>query len=182
MGLGQSKSPKLERKEFQDEDLYAELISRENIPPIKVYLNRHISSSAVESLKDSEALAMQLAKQLVIETLTEKEMPNKFGELLRYIFAYESIRQPTRWLVYWSLNENSNVRYMNTFTRWQLDWWMQNGGVPQVGSLCDWWLRDRQSREATINPLLKWTLRQRETVVNPTTAIVVSSLPYAKVR
>lgn len=174
-----------------DMDLFAEIVSSGDgptagLPPLKILLNEQISSSAVETLRDSKLVAQQLAKTIVMDALADAHNQGKFGEFLQYAFAYESILYPTRWLVHWSIHTDNSVANSRVFLKEQLLHWLQDtdrtyGPQKQLVDLCDWWLREERSRVEAVDPLLVWTLRQKDSVKDPLAATVCAALAYARV-
>jgi hypothetical protein len=150
---------------------------------IKDLLNEQISSTAVDSLRDSQQVANEMAKTIIYDVLKDKDTKGKFGELLQFLFAYESVLHPTRWLVYWSLNLDSTMNSIEYQTKWQIDYWAKlDPTLSLKSSLLDssiYWLKTSEARKYHIDPLLMWTLQQK-TVVDPVAGIVVDALPYIK--
>lgn len=87
--------------------VYAELISDgslpSDLPTIKVLINDSLATTAVDQLRDSQVAAHELSKSLIVDVLTDKHTPPKLGIILQSIFSYESLLQPTRDLIYWSI-------------------------------------------------------------------------------
>jgi hypothetical protein len=167
--------------------------------------------SAVESLKDSQQLANEIAKELILQLLKTKENQGKLGQFLEYIFAYETVLSPTRELVYWSLAGRDCTTNLTILSKRQRDYWlakppraltfdyhlltntrdyqvsqsMIGAGRPYTEAnllwLADWWLRDKESRETTVKPLLDWSLKLEEEVIKPVALMSAKSIPYNKV-
>lgn len=150
---------------------------------IKDILNEQISSTAVDSLRDSQLVANEMAKTIIYDVLREKETKGKFGELLQFLFAYESVLHPTRWLVYWSLNLDTTLDSVVYQTKWQINYWAKQDPTAFLSSsLLDssiYWLKSIEARKHHIDPLLLWTLKQKE-IADPVAGIVVDALPYVK--
>jgi hypothetical protein len=193
--------------------VYAEIVSEgddsEISAPLKVFVYETLTSSAVDSIRDSQQLANELAKSLVIEVLDKKENIGKLGELLEYTFASDTVLSPTRELIYWSLkldSTSSNIKWncqwhrnywlgLSSFNGWRLDdnrnvdmktdWDKEYGGREHtraaIVALAVAWLKDPLSRTIVVTPLLAWTLQQREEVVVPLAALTSDVIPWAKV-
>lgn len=147
--------------------------------PIKGILNEQLSSTALDSLRDSQFAAHELAKSMIQNTLKAKKTKGQFGELLNYMFSYESVLYPTRWLVYWSLNSNDTVLNTTYQAKWQVDYWGKNSGKDEVIAASKLWLASSENRKECINPLMFWALNQKE-VKDPIAAVVIDALPYIK--
>lgn len=166
----------------KDTGVYAELKStQKDIPPIKLIINEQITSTAVDSLKDSEQMLHLLAKNLVYDVLHDKQTPKKFGELLQYIFTSESILSTTRGLLYWSLKTPDCMVNIEALSKYQLTSWMRTYGMSQVSWISQNWLEAPSARQLVVSPLLSWVLRQKPYVIDPCVFMIHSSLPFARV-
>jgi hypothetical protein len=176
MGAGSSKKKGAEK----EGDTYAELSGVSDFPPIRVLINEQFTSSAVDSLKDSEEVLRVLSKSIVMDILHDKKMPGKFGELLQYTFSGEPVLQPTRELLYWSLKTPEVSRNTQALAKWHLSNYADSYGVPQVSALSQWWLHHPPVQQEVIKPLLLWTGQQRELAVLPLAEVVSNLLPWYK--
>jgi hypothetical protein len=106
--------------------VYAELISEKSLPadlpPIKVLINESLATSAVDQIRDSHHIANELSKELVMDMLTDKKSPEKLGTLLKHVFKYESLLQPTRELIYWSLKLPTTYQPIYELTKSSFDY------------------------------------------------------------
>ena len=172
-------------------------------PPLHVLMHEQLTSSAVDSIRDSRELAHELAKSLLIEVLERKENRGKFGELLLYLFVSDTVLSPTRQTIYWSLTSESTIENIVTNVKTHRDYWLgftenYDRGIRAIQKLHTrhegrlmtdillmsqviHWLEDPLSRTAVITPLIDWTLQQNEIVKFPLTEITVSFLPWIKV-
>lgn len=175
---------KKERKNKIKGPVYAEIVSEEQsksgVPPLKVLLHEQLTSSAIDSLRDSHAIANDLAKKLSLDILKEPETLGKFGQLLGYIFAYESVLYPTRLLIYWSIG--TDVAFKNAIiqTKWQIGRWQRTVGPNQVNYLVRNLLQNDDIKKLSIKPLIKMVF-EIEAVKQPLTNIIVDVLPHAQV-
>jgi hypothetical protein len=167
--------------------IYAEIIGSDAITkglqPIKVLVNETFVESALGSIKDSHAIATSLGKDIVINILDESESRGKLGEWLQYIFSYESVRGPTRNLIYWSLSQEDMIYTSSTFLRLQMAYWLSKHmkhSKEQLLLITDNFLKSKQHQSEVILPLLKWTF-QFEVVQAPIANAIVESIPNAKV-
>jgi hypothetical protein len=92
-------------------------------------VNTQLSSAAVDSMKDSQEIANDLARSLVMEVLHGKNNTRKLGELLQYTFAYETVLAPTRDLIYWSLATPEVVNNTLWLCKYQRDYWLKDEGM-----------------------------------------------------
>lgn len=172
-------------------------------PPLRVLMHEQLTSSAVDSIRDSRQLAHELAKSLLIEVLERKENRGKFGELLLYLFVSDTVLSPTRQTIYWSLTSESTIENIVTNVQMHRDYWLgftenYDRGIRAIQKLHTrhegrlmtdillmsqviQWLEDPLSRTAVITPLIDWTLQQDEIVKFPLTEVTVSFLPWIKV-
>lgn len=71
---------------------YAEIITDKampaDVPPIKVLINDQLAATAVDTLRDSQALAHELSKELVVDYLTNKHSPAHVGTQLHFFVFY----------------------------------------------------------------------------------------------
>ena len=83
-----------------------------------------LTSSAVDSLRESQQLANSIAKSLVLEVLTRTENRGKLGELLQYTFAADTVLTPTRELLYWSLELEHTFKNIVWQVQWHRNYWL----------------------------------------------------------
>lgn len=156
--------------------------SDQRIPGIQLLVNDTLAITALEGIKDSHDLAQSIAKQLVVQVLTTPIYKNQFADILKYIFSYESILSPTRWLVYWALDGRdclSNALYQS---KWQLNYLMndqepigaKNYSVGQINHGLDSWLRNSMTRKDILIPNISLYLNENIDVI---TKEMVKSIP-----
>jgi hypothetical protein len=172
-------------------------------PPLHILINETLTSSAVDSIRDSRQLANELAKSLLIEVLERKENRGKFGELLLYLFVSDTVLSPTRHTIYWTLTLENTIKNIVTNVEIHRDYWLgftenydrsmrsikklhtrHEGRLITDVMLMNQvilWLEDPLSRTAVLTPLIEWTLQQDEIVKFPLTDLAVSFLPWIKV-
>jgi len=152
--------------------IYAEIIGVDDISrglrPVKVLVNESFVASALDSIKaalNSHDLANSLAKDLVINILDASDNRPKLGKWLQYIFDYESVRNPTRWLVYWSIARTDTIHQSSSLLRTQIDYWCVKEGFPTTKSLLlgltNNWLVSKESQRDAIVPLIKWVVQDQ---------------------
>lgn len=166
--------------------LYADLITDEDsettgLKPIRVILNESLTSSAVESIRDSQEIANALAKELIIDILSDKGTENKFGIFLQHIFTFDSTLQSARDLVFWGLKSDQSMSNATTLAKESLSAWSKGAGSSQLLVLSNNWLHSAHSKTTSITPLLLWTLNQKQAVHDPLTDIVSKSIPFTQV-
>lgn len=165
--------------------IYAELISDRglpsNIPPIKVLINEKIALTAADQIKDSHVIAHELSKSLLLDFLHNPSSKNQFGQFLNDIFRYEYLLAPTRNLIYWSFTTPNVHYYIYDFTKYQTVQWFHYYAPSLCASLlCDY-ITYPENSQSTFIPSLQSLLRSEESIVQPLTDLVTSSLPDAKV-
>jgi hypothetical protein len=89
--MGSTKSREIREVEIEHSK-ESTLSNMDILPPIKTILNEQIASTAIETIRDSKALANTMAKAWISEALADKTTPKKFGDILNRIFSYESVR------------------------------------------------------------------------------------------
>jgi hypothetical protein len=161
--------------------IYAELILPVplDIPPLKLLINQQIVSTTSDSLKNSEAIAHNLAKSLILDYLTTNNRDN-FGGIIRKILDFEYTRQSSRSLAFWSLqlpSVYSNIR--STFISsilYNLDGKTFDPTVNyNVLSLI------QNSGTVTLGQGIIFTLKHPEYSIYPMVKVAVHSLPFQKV-
>jgi hypothetical protein len=162
-------------------------------PPLHILINETLTSSAVDSIRDSRQLANELAKSLLIEVL----------ERLLYLFVSDTVLSPTRHTIYWTLTLENTIKNIVTNVEIHRDYWLgftenydrsmrsikklhtrHEGRLITDVMLMNQvilWLEDPLSRTAVLTPLIEWTLQQDEIVKFPLTDLAVSFLPWIKV-
>lgn len=76
----------------------------ESLPPVQTVINDSIAFTAADQIKENQEMVNESAKKLVTEFLSSRKAAVQSGMFLGSLFRYESILQPTRDLVYWSLH------------------------------------------------------------------------------
>ena len=162
---------------------------------LRVLVQETFTSSAVDSIRDSQLLANELAKRLLIEVLQRKENRGKFGELLQYMFISNTVLSPTRELIYWSLTLDNTVDDIAQNVKLHRDFWLRSAerqattkrslerrltDAALLGVIIRW-LDDPVSRTQVVIPLLDWTLQEHESVIAPLTELAADSIPWTKV-
>lgn len=172
-------------------------------PPLHILINETLTSSAVDSIRDSRQLANELAKSLLIEVLERKENRGKFGELLLYLFVSDTVLSPTRHTIYWTLTLDNTIKNIVSNVEIHRDYWLgftenydrsmrsikklhtrHEGRLITDVMLMNQvilWLEDPLTRTAVLTPLIEWTLQQDEIVKFPLTDLAVDFLPWIKV-
>ena len=191
-------------------DLYAEIISsstkgdendttnnnnnkdKEKLPPMKILLNKHITSTAVDSIrdsiKDSKDYLNMLARELLLGILHDNKNQHIFGDFLKYTFSYESVLLPTRELVYWSLYQTDTFQTIQSYINYQVLQIISptaslshNIIKKSIVNSAIYNINDKAFKTCTLNPLIVWTLQQRDIVIDPLSKIIIDALPYVKV-
>lgn len=193
--------------------VYAEIVSPgrgEVTTPLRVLVHETLSSSAVDTIRDSQQLANELAKVVVLEVLGRKENQNKLGLFLQYIFASDTVLSPSRELIFWSLAFPETFSNLIYCAKWHRNYWIgrsslncwhfddnqitnnnhawdlgQHGDREHIQAavvkLTAQWLDDPTSRTEVATPLLDWTLQQQEFVISPLAVVIAEAIPWAKV-
>jgi len=171
--------------------------------PLTGIVNEKLATAASESIKDSRDDAEKMAKKLILGALNKVEYRNDFGRVLEYIFSVESVRKPTRDLIFWSLASPLSLQEINIQTvRWKRYFLINpmdsaargkledvrnahhlqvvgpgfSLAKTQLATLISWWLLTPQAK-TVINPLLEWSLKEQY-VVESTIQIINNALPY----
>ena len=87
-----------------------------------------ITSSAVDSIRDSQELINDYAKTLLKTTLENKESPGQLGILLKSFFEHEKVLKPTRNLLYWTLKQNYIVNPTISLAQSQITYFCTEDG------------------------------------------------------
>ena len=169
--------------------IYAELtnpngLSR-GLSPIQLIVNEQILSSVMESIRDSHDLAKDIGKVLVLQVLNTPSSRSWLGEWLKYLFLYESVREPTRSLIFWSLKSEPIFIQTKHLTNKQIEYWLRNSEVKYITkdivvNAISSFLISSENQTNIILPLLKDLIKQ-EPIINNTTTLVTNIVPYSKV-
>lgn len=180
----------------QSKQITAEIIGNYTedgkLKPIRVILTDQIAASAVDSMKDSKDLANQLAKDLVVEILQTPKNHTVFSEMLQKIVGEEGFNEYTRSLVYWALHSKESVDYSIILMKAQVEYYLnihrsslrdpkEFTMLDLASSVISWWLNSHETKKTTIIPLLEWTLKQSDIVIDPLSEVVSDMGPYLKV-
>eukprot|EP01041_Mallomonas_annulata_P009590 gene9590-19933_t len=134
---------------------------------IDVLVKERITTSAVESLRDSQQLANDMAKTLVIDIFQDKANVKKLGHILQYLFSFEKVLEPTRHLVHWSLQLPVTVDNTTWLVKAQRQYYFTGGGSTYTNHhllvLIQDWLLHPQSRSEVIRPLVLSVIRDTDT-------------------
>jgi hypothetical protein len=169
-------------------DIYAEIIPSPgqslpaSVPPIKVMINEHVANTAIDSIQDSQQAANKLSKDLILDLLSNPDIPNQFGTFLNHTFAYEQILQPTRELLYWSLRFPHLQDHLYKQSRSGLNWWLANYGHDTFYPIVSEWLIHPMTRKTVIVPILQTSLKDPVNVMQPTAVLFSQVIPWVKVR
>lgn len=171
-------------KEKQKGGVYAEIVSGkedEAIPPLKVFINAQITSTAVDSLKDAHEMMYLLAENLIMEALKDGQTPKMFGQMLKHMLAYESTQCTTRQFLYWSMHSPHGYDNIRHISAWHMKDYINTYAPIQLSVAAQEWSLSLLSRRTVINPLLTWTLNHEDIVVGPLADIVKDTLPHTRV-
>jgi hypothetical protein len=162
--------------------------NQKNIPPMKILLNNYITSSTVDSIrdsmKDSKEYLNMLSRELLLGILHDNKNQHIFGDFLKYSFSYESILLPTRELIYYSLHDNNTYHIISSYLNNEMLRIINNENNYIKKSLVNssiYHIHDNFFKSYTFYPLIIWTIEQQEIVIDPLTKIIRSALPYTKV-
>ena len=150
------------------------------LPQPSGIVREHISSTAVDSIRDSQQTGNELAKANIMEVLKDKKSIIQFGELLSYSFSYESVLKPTRDLIYWSIQTEDSLKSLAHVSQSGIEDWSKSRGKIDLTPPIKQWVLSRETRIVTINPLLTWTLREKSLSLEPLAVAVIDVLPYTK--
>eukprot|EP01031_Cornospumella_fuschlensis_P028915 gene28915-34894_t len=157
---------------------YAEIITDKalpaDVPPIQVLINEQLAATAVDTIRDSQALAHELSKKLVVDYLTNKCSSEHFGIMMKVATSYESILKPTRDLIYWSLQFDSIASNAKSIIK------KDYIPVEAVSVLAQDWLKRPVTKKDVIVPLLTWTFQQPDVCVEPLRDVIMDWLPTSK--
>ena len=146
-------------------------------------MNQTLTSTAIDSLRDSKEVANQLAKSWLIGFLGDKNNATKFGYVLQDLFAYEPVLSPTRWLVYWTIAHEPTKALAVSQLKWNLHNNIVGDTSPAAKELVlatKHLLQNKSFIDHQTIPLLKWTLQENKAVISNTIDLVASSIPFAK--
>lgn len=145
-----------------------ENFAQRELQDFKDKINEQIKSEVKGQIRESQQAANDLAKSMIQDILAQSETKAQFGIFLQSLFAYESVRRPTRELIYWSLQRPDVVRSTCQLASNQVKYWLRNDGKhythEEFVGLIDWWLRHPDTTRTVLLPFLKWPLEDPETL------------------
>ena len=141
---------------------------------ISITVNEIASTNVKDTIKMSEENARIMAKNIIAQVLVTEENQHVLGEALKYLFTYEEVLFPTRWLIYWSLQQENTIFQSEFQLRWHLNYWINwpepygafNYTADNLACLGAWWLNHPLSRKDIINPFIRWYLEGSEGIVS----------------
>lgn len=163
--------------------IYAELVSNHplplDIPPLKVLINEQIATTTADSLKNSEVLAHNLAKSLILDFLTPQNA-GAFGTIIRRMLSFEYTLQSTRNLLFWSLKIPSVTNTFKNNSSWVALTSLESTFIKSVAlsNIASWIGKDGFS---TLKFGLTSVIQQPQYSIIPLTQISVDMLPSQKV-
>lgn len=99
-------------------------------------LHATITQSAIESLKESQQIANDFAKILVLDILSNADSRSGLGVFLHSLFKYESVRSPTRDLIYFSLILEPTLHTLHDAVLPSTDYWFTGTGDIYMCNIC----------------------------------------------
>jgi hypothetical protein len=132
------------------------IIRQEGIEqPVRLLITGSLAEAMTDSLKDGQSGTQELAKELVMEVLTDPDSPDAIQRLLRRPDLRASIRQLLHSLVYLPYTKQESHRLLKQ----QLDYLLTNNRQTELylASACHTLLQAPITHQALL-PLLTWTL------------------------
>jgi len=132
------------------------IIRQEGIEqPVRLLITGSLAEAMTDSLKDGQSGTQELAKELVMEVLTDPNSPDAIQRLLRRPDLRASIRQLLYSLVYLPYTKHESHRLLKQ----QLDYLLTNNRQTEqsLALACHTLLRAPITNQALL-PLLTWTL------------------------
>ena len=168
--------------------LYVEIAGQKSSEPIKILLKESITNSAVDSLRDSEDVAKELSKTMIVNYLSNKENVSTLvhlisGSVQSSICIEYSVSALTE-----LLHTIDSYRGALWYARLTRDYYVHDLGKGRMETdtllvyLLDWWIRDPGSRIYSIIPLLEWCLRLENEIRKPASNLAAYALPLSQVR
>jgi hypothetical protein len=168
--------------------LYVEIAGQKSSEPIKVLLKESITNSAVDSLRDSEEVAKELSKTMIVNYLNNRE------NVSTIIKVISDIAQSPLSIDYSVITIAGLIDTVNSYrgSLWYVkltkDYYIHDLGNGRTETksllvyLLDWWIRDPGSRIYSIIPLLEWCLRLENEIRKPASNLAAYALPLSQVR
>lgn len=153
-----------------------------DIPSFKVLVHEQLAASASDSIEGSKIIAQEISKSLVVDLLRSKENPQKFGMILGDVLKFDSILQPTRALIYWSLNTETSLKNMEILSAMGLSQALVHPQTKTSTSiLLSNFLVDKYFINQISAPYFQWLLMDRDYCIKPLAGLILWSLPPQKV-
>lgn len=143
-----------------------------DIPSFKVLIHEQLAQSASNSIEGSTLLAQEISKSLVVDLLRSKENTKKFGVLLGDIFKFDSILEPTRSLIYWSIQTDASMSALGNMSAAGLgQFLLQPTTIKLTNSMFSNYLRDDYFISHISKPYFTWLLTDRDYCIHPLVAL-----------
>lgn len=145
--------------------------------PIQEIINKQI----VDTARESDDMVKEYAKNLIIETLNDKESGGKLGIVLQNVFSYEPVLKTTRGLAHWAVQSDPSFSTALYNSKWSIDHWADTYGVKVISRYSVDYLDSMYAQHIVIKPILLWVLKQEDFFIQPMAVNVVHSIPWGKV-
>ncbi len=168
---------------------YAKIIIDDNptlpsdIPSFKVLMHEQLAATATDSIEGSTILAKEISKSLVVDLLKSKENTKKFGILLGDILKFDSILEPTRALIYWSINTQTSMLNLERMSSNGLAQYLAY--QPTLAASSNWmknFIKDKYFIDQLSLPYFTWLLPNQDYCIQPVVNLIVYFLPRQKVQ
>lgn len=166
--------------------LYVEIASEQSAEPIRILLRNNITNSAVESLRDSQELAIELSKKMILNYLNNHENVVITTELLSTLLSNPQVRATIRPSVSYLIASTQPRQYIYQYAFSTKDYYLHPSGAGRQDclvaliNLLDWWFREDSSRKDVVVPLAAWALLLEDSVMNPAAGLAAWALPAAE--
>lgn len=141
--------------------------------PVRLLITGSLAEAMTDSLKDGQSGTQELAKELVMEVLTDPETPHALKHLLRNADFRASTRQLLQSLVYLPYTKQEAHRLLKQ----QLDWLLvKNRTTDQaLAATLHTLLKAPYTHDALV-PLLTWSFSQDGPIPSLATPVVADKL------
>ena len=165
-----------------------ELGGKEGKNPVTLLMGEVVGKAAARKFRTTEAyrLGNDAAREMVIQVLNEYTSQKGAGRLIKDILSQESVRSPTRWLVYSSLHTPHVYDSVQWLGRSQRDYWLRDDAkaytTRRLSDLVSWWMLEDWTKHKVVVPLVVQTVQDEVRVRQPLSGVMERYLATEEMR
>ena len=162
---------------FTKKHLTIDLTEKVGIEKLNEMVKKDLLDTVADSIQQSQPLANELAKNLVMQLLQNISYAHQTGTSLRNALRDPLILSSVRNLSYtWMHSASTMENIMWTYKIYHPFFFADQSHVRNLATLLAWWTTEPSCKTELIPPLLNTTLQNQELIVKPLGVISGSSL------